>query len=45
MDAVYVHDPCALAAVLRPSLFQWQPGEVGHKKKALQILCGQESSE
>ncbi len=28
MDAVYVHDPCALAAVLRPSLFSWQAGQV-----------------
>ena len=28
MDAVFVHDPCALAAVLRPDLFVWQPGQV-----------------
>ena len=28
MDAVYVHDPAALAAVLRPSLFTWRPGQI-----------------
>ncbi|KAK9815788.1 hypothetical protein WJX72_009484 [[Myrmecia] bisecta] len=28
MDAVYVHDPTALAAVLDPSLFTWQQGAV-----------------
>lgn len=28
MDAVYVHDPAALAAVLRPSLFAWRPGQI-----------------
>lgn len=28
MDAVYVHDPAALAAVLQPSLFTWRPGQI-----------------
>jgi uridine nucleosidase len=28
MDAVYVHDPAAFAAVLRPSLFTWRQGQV-----------------
>lgn len=28
MDAVYVHDPAAFAAVLRPSLFTWREGQV-----------------
>lgn len=28
MDAVYVHDPAALAVVLRPSLFTWRSGQI-----------------
>ena len=28
MDAVYVHDPAALAVVLWPSLFTWRPGQI-----------------
>ncbi|CAL5223594.1 g6133 [Coccomyxa viridis] len=28
MDAVYVHDPAALAVVLRPSLFTWRTGQI-----------------
>jgi inosine-uridine nucleoside N-ribohydrolase len=28
MDAVYVHDAAALAAILDPSLFEWHPGAV-----------------
>jgi len=28
MDAVYVHDAAALAAVIQPSLFEWQRGKV-----------------
>ena len=27
-DAIYVHDPTAMAAVLRPELFTWAAGEV-----------------
>lgn len=28
MDAVYVHDAAAFAAVLRPDLFDWKEGKI-----------------
>lgn len=27
MDAIYVHDPTAMAAVLAPELFGWEEGQ------------------
>jgi inosine-uridine nucleoside N-ribohydrolase len=40
MDAVYVHDPCALAAVLQPSLFSWQAGQVKKGSAAASSATG-----
>ena len=30
MDAIYVHDPTAMAAVLAPELFTWEQGQARH---------------